>query len=354
MQQFFALIRLGMGQAVDVDSLGDIDWKEIYALSFKHKMRGIIWAAINKLPKNRQPESKIYLKWLSQVAIIQQRNQLASKRALELSEYMKNKGFPGVLLKGQGLAQLYPDPSLRPVGDIDFWVTGHSRQNIIDNILSGDPNPHLHIHHGELHIFSDITVEIHFKPSYAYNKRHNRRLEEFCASQVPACQANTIDIAGGKVSVPTLRFNAVYLLSHIYRHVLCPPVPVSLKQLLDYYVVLTALKSSCPNWQADRESILAEVKHLGMKRICSAIMWVMQQVFGLSDDALIGKPNAVLGQELLDKILLDKRIKVKRHYTSEYPLSRVLRIMKLWTVKKLNQHAPIVRTIYRRWFKRKS
>ena len=95
--------------------------------------------------------------------------------------------------------------------------------------------------------------------------------------------------------VPTTDFNIVYLLLHIYRHLL--DEGVGMRQLMDYYFALKALAPS-------QKGICYEtICSFGMKRIASAVMWIMQEVFGIDQEHLLCAPNSREGKSLLNEVM---------------------------------------------------
>ena len=56
--------------------------------------------------------------------------------------------------------------------------------------------------------------------------------------------------------------------------------------------------------QEMREKVITTLKEFGMIKFCHAVMWVLQEVFGLQDRYLIMEPNKKDGEFLLEEIML--------------------------------------------------
>ena len=97
--------------------------------------------------------------------------------------------------------------------------------------------------------------------------------------------------------VPNAAFNRVYILVHIYRHLFAEGI--GLRQLLDYYFVLQQGFT-----ELEREETLRILRSLGMMRFTRAVMWMLQEVFGMPDRYLLTSPDAKEGRFLLDEIML--------------------------------------------------
>ena len=96
--------------------------------------------------------------------------------------------------------------------------------------------------------------------------------------------------------VPNAAFNRVYILVHIYRHLFAEGI--GLRQLLDYYFVLKQGLT-----ESEREETLRILRSLGMMRFTRAVMWMLQEVFGMPDRYLLTSPDAKEGRFLLDEIM---------------------------------------------------
>lgn len=93
-------------------------------------------------------------------------NDLQNNRCKELTEIFREGGFRCCVLKGQGTATLYPYPEYRQCGDIDMWVEG-DRDAVIDFARNRRVKiPSIDVQHSEMEFFEDVSVEVHFAPSF--------------------------------------------------------------------------------------------------------------------------------------------------------------------------------------------
>ena len=102
---------------------------------------------------------------------------------------------------------------------------------------------------------------------------------------------------GHKVHTPTAAFNRVYILSHIYRHLF--DEGVGLRQLMDYYYVLRQGFT-----ETERQETITILKQFKMERFAEAVIWVLQEVFGLEAKYMLTTPNEREGKFLLDEIMM--------------------------------------------------
>lgn len=96
-------------------------------------------------------------------------------------------------------------------------------------------------------------------------------------------------------SYPTVPFNLVYLMYHLFQHYLYEGV--GLRQVTDYCCVL--MHSD----EVARRQAFEVVKHLGMARFCGRLMWVMAEVYGVERGQLLCEPDAGEGRLMLDEFM---------------------------------------------------
>ena len=73
---------------------------------------------------------------------------------------------------------------------------------------------------------------------------HNRRMQKWFGKVMDLQCSNVVALPDGRgeITIPTLSFNVIYILSHLYRHVFTEGI--GLRQLLDYYFVIEKVFST--------------------------------------------------------------------------------------------------------------
>ncbi len=152
---------------------------------------------------------------------------------------LRESGINPVLLKGQGLAQNYPEPMLRECGDIDLYV-GKEKYNqaceIIDRLATHsyrmyeyeDPR-HYHTN------IQGIVIEIH----RLGEEFHDNKIDDIAqhiTEKGLTQELVPIVIDNVSVDTPADNYNAFYLFQHIWRHFLNSGV--GLRQLCDWILFL--------------------------------------------------------------------------------------------------------------------
>lgn len=295
---FFGLLKIAVGAEYKFPSDVSADiWQQIFDISQKQTLTGIVYMAIEKLPQEKRPPKELLLKWHITCEYIKKRNLQLDAAAARISQKFKEEGFRNAILKGQGIAQLYPRPEYRISGDIDIWLEG-DRKEILGYVRKFVPDCKPQYHHVDFPVLKEVEIEVHFTPSFLNNFVTNRLMQRFFAQHADEVFDNTITTSAGELlHVPTLCFNRIYILQHIYKHLF--DEGIGLRQMLDYYMVLMQGFD-----EGERAATMEILKKLHMKRFAAAVMYVMQQVFALPADKMLTPADAVSGELLLREIMI--------------------------------------------------
>ena len=297
------LITLGRETSFEKDPTPG-DWKYLYSLAHRQAMVGTLNEGVHRLPERQMPPEDILKAWDENTAKIARIYHVHEDHVSELGALLQRLNLHGCILKGTGLAHLYPNPEKRMCGDIDLWIKGN--RDAIINAFEDAEIPIYDIIYQECKagVFLDTEVEIHFHPSKMYNPFCNARLQRFFEKNSPIRDDETI-------TYPDAKFNAVFCMAHMFRHYL--EGGIGMRQMLDYYYVLKNLDP------ADRAPVMKTLKRLGMKRFTASVMASMWYNFGLEDEYLLCPPDKKHGKKLVNDIFAMGNFGVmdKRNYTYE-------------------------------------
>lgn len=315
---FFELIRVAIGTQGSLSRRpSDKEWKELFEMAKKQSLVGVCFAGVQKLAEDDRPLGMLYLQWMGLAAKIQQRNEVMNQRCVELQERLAKDGFKSCVLKGQGVAALYGElGKFRQSGDIDVWCPDTTIPQLVEYVKGLGLEFEAKHAHVSFEPFDGIEVEMHPTPASLRCPWHNRRLQKW----LKGFDVEGFDKSCGFV-VPSREFNLVYLMLHIYHHMLFEGV--GLRQVMDYFFVLRNTnyhKLSARSASACGDALLAKnysliFKNLGMGRFASALMWVLGRVFGLERDAMLCDPDEEGGKMLLREIMAGGNF---GHYDERY------------------------------------
>ena len=321
---FFEFLRFCIGTVQEVpSSLKGADWRVLYAMARKQCLVGVLFDGIKRLPADVGMDKGLLFQWMAQNQTLRKANARLDKAAVEVAEWFGRKGFRTCVLKGQGNALLYPPGMERTPGDIDLWVDGGDRK-VVSFVRSLSPDEKVCYHHIGFPEYNGVEVEVHFRPSFLFCFRHNRRLQGYYERVMDEQFAHRVKLGEqGKVAVPKAEFNLIFQLTHIFTHLMNEGI--GLRQLLDYFFLLKntdfggntdgdgfLLNTNCTDDTdrivgnadgVDRRLLQDELRRLGLWEFAGAVMYIMKEVFGLEDNRLIVPPDVKRGRLVLKEVL---------------------------------------------------
>ena len=111
---FFELLQVAIGNRRELSHTPTAkEWSELYALAQKQTLVGIAFRGVEQLSEAQRPPKQLLLQWMMATEHIKKLNADLDRKALAVANKFLKEGFPGMVLKGQGIAQLYR------VGQID-------------------------------------------------------------------------------------------------------------------------------------------------------------------------------------------------------------------------------------------
>lgn len=292
---FIELLQVAVGRREFLSHTpSEQDWQTLYSMASKQAVLGVCFLAVQRLHSLDQvPPKQLVYEWFGVAESIRQRNEVVNKHCRKIQRKLTEAGIRSSILKGQAVAQYYGQElsRYRQSGDIDVYVDcglegvlKFARDNGIDK-------PTWDYKHLHLDLFHDTEVEVHYRVEVLLNLWKNRKLQKWFKDNEELLFQKRDELI-----TPTTAFNQFYVLLHIYRHFLYEGV--GMRQLMDYYYVLTARDAN------DRPFNLERVlKQFGMWRFARGIMWVMQEVFALDRAYMVGAPLESEGRFILKEVM---------------------------------------------------
>ncbi|MBQ0073386.1 MAG: nucleotidyltransferase family protein [Prevotella sp.] len=371
---FFELLQVAIGNR---DSLSGAptpeEWEEIYEMSKDQTMVGIAFKGVERLPQEQLPPSRRLRQWFVKADKIRKKNEKMNLECAKTCYALAKKGLHSCIIKGQANLRNY-GPSKSPLkgdlpraqqtivesgclpsrevggsakggredlywyrtpGDIDVWAWSDSGKvsDVIREVKKINPKADIYYHHADCDIVGETETEVHYRPSWMCAPWRDRILQRFCNEHKSTIGRFPVVLSDGRKTfffVPSVEFDAVYQLVHIYRHLFAEGI--GLRQMLDYWTLLTSLKGR----KAALDEAMKVISKLGMRKFAGAVMFVMQEVFGMKDEYLLCTPNEKEGRFLLSEIMLagnfghaDERINVtKEENAAKWGLMKLRRNMR--------------------------
>lgn len=298
---FYELIRVAIGTQESLSRLPkEAEWDELFDMAVKQSLVGVCFAGIHQLgAASDGGYSRIgmseeqYFNWMGMALQIQMRNETVNQQCAVLQKRLSADGFRSCILKGQGVAALYGENlcNFRQSGDIDVWVQNKSIEDLVAYVKGLGAKYKATAAHVESRLFDDTEVELHSEPAFMRSFVNNRILKGWLGKY----NINDFLEINGLV-VPSQEFNLVYMMVHMYHHILFEGL--GLRQVMDYYYVLQEGVS-----ETLKRKTMKIVSELGMRRFISGMMWVMKEAFDLDEQHMLCVSNERYGRLLLDEIM---------------------------------------------------
>lgn len=295
MNTFFELIQVAIGNREEMSAVPQSreEWNDLMTVASQHNLLGITFPVIDEFHDKYDVPLGIYTRWAMAAEKLKDRNRAFQQACIHLHAKFLESGFRVCVMKGQAAAALYPNPDLRHCGDIDLWAEG-GREKVMTFLKSRFPLRKILYIHADVQMLKGINTEVHFTPSWLNSPLGNKRLQQYFKAKEKEQFGNFRPELG--FCTLTLGFNVVYMLQHIYRHVL--EAGIGLRQLLDYYYLLKALPES------EKDAAVQDLEQLKMEGFAAGVMYVLQEAFCMERKDMIVEPDPVLGSFLLGEIML--------------------------------------------------
>lgn len=282
-----------------------MDWQNLYSFASKQAILGLCFNGIKRLGEEYPEELKqnpigreLLMTWMGKAQQIRRQNMKVNLVASKLYSMLRGDGLRCCILKGQGNALMYPNPYSRTPGDMDVWVNA-SREQITEYAKKYfEIGEDIRYHHLETSL-DGVPVELHFFPCIMNNPVYNARLQKWFKRNADLQCSNIVSLPDGigEIAIPTTAFNVVYQLTHLYHHFF--DEGIGMRQIIDYYYVVSMLNVNCEmlTW------LPKDLKHLGLWKFARAVMYVLHEALGLSEEKMIAPMDEKRGKLLLSEIL---------------------------------------------------
>ena len=332
-----------------------IDWRQLYTFASRQTLLGFCFDGIERLTKEFSEELKqnpmgrdLLMTWMGAAQQIRRQNMKVNAVAAKLFSMLREDRMRCCVLKGQGNALMYPNAYSRNPGDIDVWINA-SRERIMEYARNkfelGDD---ISLQHLETSL-DGVPVELHFFPCFMNNPIYHARLQKWFRRNADLQFSHIVSLpdGAGDIAIPTSSFNVVYQLTHLYHHFF--DEGIGMRQIIDYYYVVNN-----DELLAIKDTLQKELKHLGLWKFAGAVMYVLHEALGLSEEKMIAPMDEKRGKLLLAEILnggnFGKHFTKYGHFTQQGMAKKYF--LKIWRNMHFVRYYPaeaLSEPIFRTW-----
>ena len=263
---FLELLRSALWQRPIDQSLfpATTDWKRMLAIANHQAVAGIISEGVPLLPEACRPSEELFSE-MHRMSVANVRMHARMNAVLtEVTTLLRKAEIPSLLLKGQGLASLYPIPHSRQCGDIDLYVSKDYQDELLPLVRQWKKASHLV--NSEKHLSFDydgVCVELHYGTEHFYTPKvdkayqrwslnnleyvllifmHPRGFQQpLTAKEVEDRYCRYIEVNGEIILIPCVEFDAIYLLHHLWNHFISSGI--GLRQICDWCLFMRRYSS---------------------------------------------------------------------------------------------------------------
>ena len=221
-----------------------MNWHGLYSFASKQALQGLCFDGIERLGEEYREELRLnpierelLMTWMGKAQQIRRQNRKVNAVAGKLFSMLKKDGLRYCVLKGQGNALMYPNPYSRTPGDIDVWIDA-SRERIMEYAQKKfELVDDIRLQHLETSL-DGVPVELHFFPCSMNNPIYHARLQKWFRRNVDLQCSHIVGLpdGAGDIAIPTIAFNVVYQLTHLYHHFF--DEGIGMRQIIDYFLVV--------------------------------------------------------------------------------------------------------------------
>lgn len=294
-------------EGVDVQNLTIDESRELIHLAKEHTVLGFVANAVCcgriclSVSRGQDGIKKQTVLELMQYHMLYQKQSQQFEHAIsDFADLMNKHQIPYVIFKGMAVAQFYPSPYSRTMGDVDFYIPSSDFDKAV-GIIESELKVTIERDEIDKHFCFDyhgIRFEMHYQIETFGNAKHqryfNRLIDKLLASAL-SFKANDKDVA----MLPPL-VDLIVVFKHWFNHLLIEGV--GLRQTLDLLVLLNAYQS-----KIDFLLLQKHLKGIGYWKAFKAMVAMMEKCFGLvcaNSYCHLESSDYTYGDMLLREVLL--------------------------------------------------
>lgn len=279
--QYFALLRAALwGTPFEID--GAIDWKAVMKTAGYQGNYMIIADLAVRLQGDNKPSDKMLVKMQNYLRGNLLRHLQLKQHLGRVVNLLREQGIEPVLLKGFGLARLYPNPSLRQFGDLDLFVgldTFHEACALLRALpdaytwcIEEDVGRHYNVE------FGDIVFEIHRVSAEVLDPGEHKVYAVIEQDGLKE-HSQRVDLDGLEILVPSKEFTVFFTFFHAWHHFLT--AGLGWRQVSDVAMALHVYHG-----QLDLDKLSQWFVDMHLLKPWLAFGWLMVNTLGLPESEM--------------------------------------------------------------------
>lgn len=193
----------------------DDDWKAVFD---ECRAQSVTSLAFSALPKDKVP-GDVFKKWKEQVNSGLAANSRICYAHTMLHNLLTKAGITYVILKGCASAEYYPEPLLRTMGDVDFYVRENDKKTVHDFLIKNGFVFNDHHHEIErAYEKNGVILELHWGITGVPGGKTGALIQQYFKDIFEKASLKQFDLA--RYNSPSPFHHGLIMLLHVARHMI--------------------------------------------------------------------------------------------------------------------------------------
>ena len=292
---FFELLRMGLwgkGKLSLKGPFAEDDWAILYQCAVNHTVEGILFDAFPFLTEDQLPPRALRMKWAVRVDQLERHNKRMNQVLADQYGFFQKNGFTPILLKGQGVAQYYPNPLHRVSGDIDWYFEKKSYRKAEKLLMEKGLLARSAFGFSLDYDWCGVHIEHH---DHVFDIK-NPFVERYLTRLLERSPLDSLAIHDQQIPMLDPQLQVFQVNVHIFKHLL--GFGIGLRQICDAAILYHAYKS-----QLNGQALQQMYKRTGILKWVNQLHTLLVDYIGLSEaDLPFYLPKGKTADWMMDEI----------------------------------------------------
>lgn len=319
-----ALIRAGFDDEVkeNFPALTEAQTAEMLQLATEQTMMGITMDGLQKLMPNSIGRNSLIIKWYGLAEMIAAMNEKTSEVACDIFTKLTREGFKPVMMKGQVMAQEYPNPLRRTPGDIDLYFEPSEGRKAMATMEEWGYSIKEETARDISYDCDGVIVEIH--PYIAHSlfdmkDEYAERFQKWCEEEMTHhCRTMKMGKKNMEVMIPSVMMTIIYEFYHLWSHFVRGGI--GLRQVCDWRMCLHNYFG-----QYDVKELCSKLEYFGLMRPWVGFSGLLVDYLGLPAEEMPFYKKSSKTERILN-LIFDEGNFGKNHQPKLLPTATIPRI----------------------------
>lgn len=288
-EKLFGLLRLSLWNLPYDVSISSVEIRQLISCAEKQAVSGLVIDSLFK--KDVRMEQEVLFEAIGFLEQIKQENKKMNQDVAAFARLMDSSNVDYLVVKGQTIAALYPEPYIRMSGDVDFLIKDYAYTS---KVLRKQWDVVLPTQMAEKEIAFTHNGTLYELHTYLIDFGSNKH-KQYWEKQLSESNPSSIMIDGEEVKVMDPTLYVTYVFLHLFFHFV--KEGLGLRQLCDWAVIMQHYAE-----KIEIERLTEILNKIGLLKAFCAFGTILVDKLGMKDFPL---PLTERDRKLQSKILAD-------------------------------------------------